>query len=351
MAKHDIWRHALAYAERGICVVPLRPFEKKPAIRNWPELATSDPDRIERWSRAFPEANLGIVPGKSKLAVFDVDLKADGLKSWSELVNDVGGLDIFDMAPTVRTPSGGWHTYFRKPETFRLGTQRGIVRGIDFFSTTGQTVAPPSRLREAGYEWRSSEYVEPPVLPEPVIRWLKAHERKVFVGSMVERIWSCDLLQTTEPIMDTTRHPVLLREGGRMRREGLSPEHICAVLKAVNLVRCKPTLDGWDIDKVIESIVGYDAGFNGKRYLEEWLPELTGSEVALAVALSARAFPDGTVRVPQSIIEESTGLDRRSSAGVAKRLESKGALLRRFGRMIEGGREATTYKLLYRSSP
>lgn len=160
MIRNDIWRHALAYAEKGICVVPLRPLAKAPAIRNWPELATSDPDKIERWSKAHPDANIGIVPGKSELAVFDVDLKSGGLASWTALVNEVGGLDVFDRSPTAKTPSGGFHAYFRKQPALRFETHLGIVHGIDFFSTTGQLVAPPSRLREAGYEWRSGEYVE-----------------------------------------------------------------------------------------------------------------------------------------------------------------------------------------------
>lgn len=136
-----------------------------------------------------------------------------------------------------------------------------------------------------------------------------------------------------------------------MRTEGCSAELVSAVIQAMNLTRCKPPIEGKDLEYLLKSIVGYDAGFDGMRFRSDWLPEISGTEAILAVALSDMAYHDGTITVPQVLLYAKTGMDRRTCSDAAKRLEEKGALKRRFGARTEGGRDATTYRLLYRSKP
>ena len=51
---------ALDLARRGIPVFPLKPNEKTPAIINWQELATTDPERIKKCWSEDPKRNIGI---------------------------------------------------------------------------------------------------------------------------------------------------------------------------------------------------------------------------------------------------------------------------------------------------
>ena len=64
---------ALAAADRGWHVFPLTPGTKRPAVRDWENRATLDPDRIRRcWAAGL--FNIGIACGPSRLLVLDLDV-------------------------------------------------------------------------------------------------------------------------------------------------------------------------------------------------------------------------------------------------------------------------------------
>src|SRR6266568_2553085 len=63
---------ALCHTRRGWRVFPLRPGDKRPAIRDWEARATTDPARITRAWQSGP-FNIGIATGPSGLVVLDLD--------------------------------------------------------------------------------------------------------------------------------------------------------------------------------------------------------------------------------------------------------------------------------------
>src|SRR6266576_3120693 len=74
--------------------------------------ASTYPDRIKRWWKARPQANIGISAGLSKLIFFDIDTHHGGDES--ELRKIAGS----DFGQTIRavTPSGGGHLWLKQPD-------------------------------------------------------------------------------------------------------------------------------------------------------------------------------------------------------------------------------------------
>jgi Bifunctional DNA primase/polymerase, N-terminal len=164
-------RQALAYAARGIPVLPLhhpvvrrargatatttcscgnlacRAVGKHPATARGVEDATTEPAQLAWWWRRYPEANVGLATGW----VFDV-LDVDGPESgdsrrWSA-VSQLLGL----RGPLVRTGGDGWHFYLA-PTGLRDPRVHGLAK-VEWRGRGGWVAAPPSRHGSgAVYAW------------------------------------------------------------------------------------------------------------------------------------------------------------------------------------------------------
>src|SRR5438874_3848943 len=109
---------ALSLAARGFRVFPLNeddlnkdPREiKKPAIKNWDRLATTNPMKIREWWGEHPNRNIGIATGKGIVAL-DYDMKPgqDGAKALA--THDLLELPLDGLGAT--TPTGGRHAYYK----------------------------------------------------------------------------------------------------------------------------------------------------------------------------------------------------------------------------------------------
>lgn len=143
---------ALDLARRGWHVFPCRPGTKLPAIRGWPDVATTDLDQVTAWWERWPRANIGHVPGRSGVVVIDLD-GAEGFRSWRELQRLHGG---YPSTATVLSPreGGGAHLYFRIPTDFYVRSTAGkLAAGVDVRGSRGQAVLPPSVRADGTYRW------------------------------------------------------------------------------------------------------------------------------------------------------------------------------------------------------
>jgi hypothetical protein len=173
MSEH-LMRAALAAAERGWHVFPLRPGTKRPALhgetacpgtgpcagghRKWEDRATTDPDRIRAaWSRA--PFNIGIATGPSGLLVVDLDVPKDkssadtpcGATTFGALCERAGH-SVPDTYRT-RTASGGTHLYLTAPPGVRLPNTAGTVAdSVDTRAWGGYVVAAGSTTATGRYE-------------------------------------------------------------------------------------------------------------------------------------------------------------------------------------------------------
>lgn len=163
----SLYRAALGYAGRRWPVFPVTPGGKLPLIHTAHPVgdplrgcrgdcgrdghglydASTDLDRIASWWATAPRANAGLRTGVA-FDVLDVDVKdANGLSTLAQLLDQSGCLP---PGPSVSTPSGGLHFYFRP--TGR-GNAASFLPGLDWRGAGGYVVAPPSRVDGNAYEW------------------------------------------------------------------------------------------------------------------------------------------------------------------------------------------------------
>jgi hypothetical protein len=191
--RRDLLSAAMACAERGWHVFPLRPGGKQPALhgadrcpgtgpcrhthQGWEQRATIDPGRIQACWGHGPAYNTAIACGTSGLVVIDLDTPKPGAAPpppWA-------GLGICDGAGvlarlcqrqgqpwplttfTVATP-GGTHLYFTAPPGARLRNTAGRLGWcIDTRAAGGYVVAPGSIV--AGRPYVAVTCVPPVRLP------------------------------------------------------------------------------------------------------------------------------------------------------------------------------------------
>jgi hypothetical protein len=157
----------LTYAAMGLYVFPcaVKGRDKTPLVK-WGDASTTDPGIIRGWWDRWPDACIGIDCGKSGLIVVDLDVKdgIDGPGNWKKLV------DGHDVPATfyVRTPSKGWHLWFRDPGgKYRLSAGK-VAPAVDVRAGGGFVVAPGS----AGYTWHAEAPLsldDIPAMPDGII--------------------------------------------------------------------------------------------------------------------------------------------------------------------------------------
>ncbi|WP_395000019.1 bifunctional DNA primase/polymerase [Sphingomonas sp.] len=145
---------AIDLAERGFAVFPVRDWGDgdgwKP-IAGFLQKASASPDYVGKWFTRWPDARVGLLTGeRNGISVLDLDLKngKDGVAALAGL----GFSDLSAMSPVrVRTPSGGWHLFFRYDARLKNSVCK-IAPGIDVKTTGGFVIAPGSQKGGAIYE-------------------------------------------------------------------------------------------------------------------------------------------------------------------------------------------------------
>lgn len=134
---------ALDYGAIGLPIFPVDGLGggKRPLIK-WKEGATRDRETIKQYWTRWPNAMIGMPTGKrSGYAVLDVDMKegVDGLANLR-----AAGFDPFGKTRAMsRTPSGGYHFYFRYTDPIKNSAGL-LAAGVDVRGDGGYVVLPPS---------------------------------------------------------------------------------------------------------------------------------------------------------------------------------------------------------------
>lgn len=145
--------HALALAEQGFHVFPLKTLAKTPAHKGWKQSATRDPDTLRKWftTNSF---NIGIFTGKfgdadRSLVVVDVDVR-DGKKgdvTFQALEQDLGPLP-----PTYvqTTATGGKHYVFVTSRDDISGGANKLGPGVDIKAGGGCFIVGAGSITKDG---------------------------------------------------------------------------------------------------------------------------------------------------------------------------------------------------------
>ncbi|WP_405100824.1 bifunctional DNA primase/polymerase [Micromonospora sp. NBC_01412] len=188
----DLLTAALAHAERGWHVFPLRPDDKRPAFPDhtaddctgrdprcrtagrhlgWEPRATCDPDRIRRAWSARPYG-IGLACGPSRLVVVDLDTPKNpaeaGGRDGLAVLADLAAAHAAGIEPTytVRTGRGGTHLYYRHPDDGPALRNTAGTLGpmVDTRANGGYVVAASSTV--AGRPYGVDLDTDPAPLPE-----------------------------------------------------------------------------------------------------------------------------------------------------------------------------------------
>lgn len=279
----NMMQAALDLAEKGFRVMPVyepkakgcsckqgencQQAGKHPRISEWQKVATTDKAQIKIWFQKWQSANIGIATGKG-LIVLDVDGNKGGNESFKELIKD----SEFPETLTAQT-GNGYHLFFQFIENLTIKNSVGeLGQGLDIRGENGFVVASPSLHRNGKrYSWMNE--TKPCPLPEHLKDKLIEFENQ----RTNQNIKSTDSTQViTKDISKSSkkkttflifeqgqkgenngRSGTLCKIGCSMRGKGAILSEISDTLHEVNMRRCVPPMDNWEVEKIAQSVMRY----------------------------------------------------------------------------------------------
>ncbi|TXN33918.1 bifunctional DNA primase/polymerase [Methylobacterium sp. WL19] len=177
---------ALDLAQSGVSVFPCQAEGEKakcpvPGLF-WRNQSTTDPRRIEQWWERWPDAIPAIDLAKSDLLVIDCDGEV-GLADWAEV-----SAGRSDNAPSVRSPRGGEHVYFKRNGR-KLGNSTGSLpgkrigpsgdmEGLDVRGAGGYVIAPCATMLDGRrYEPSDISIHHADEIPDWLLEILEGHRQ------------------------------------------------------------------------------------------------------------------------------------------------------------------------------
>lgn len=241
--------------ERNIPVVPLRPKSKIALLENWPDLATTDINQIQKWSELYPDANCGCValakPGG--IWIWEVDSPEAIQRCEQETGHKI------PKTFRVRSRAGRGHIYFRMtPESIALGNlPQGYVKNGDFSVRVDRQycVSANSLHPATGQPYEIVSTADISDAPSWLIAWLR--DQKV------------DKIEVEKPALQPTGlvrhgmiHSYMLTEAGKLRAMGLEVDEIETVLLRKVHESCEPPIDDEKVKAMARSVGKYEVKNN-----------------------------------------------------------------------------------------
>lgn len=223
---------ALLLAARGLPVFPLVSGGKRPAVKGWQALATTDRGTISRWSEQG--CNFGVALTDYTVLDFDCKNGADGLREYRK---NRGPLET---TFAVKTPTGGMHLYYLGETRNTVGA---LAKGVDTRSRGGFVVAPGSTVDDKPYQ----------VVYDGDIAPLPGEIASALARSKAPLVRPVDATARGY-IAEGQRSNELTRWAGVLRGQGLTRYEMQIALLAINEYRCREPLDKAEVVAIADSI-------------------------------------------------------------------------------------------------
>lgn len=242
---------AIEYAGKGMAVFPLKPKDKKPLTAHGVKDATTDFDKITKWWKRNPNANIGIACGQVSggLLVIDLDERENGVSGFDSLHEweSING-ELPETARTI-TGKGGSHILYRVDH--KENNRVDLLDGVDVRSDGGYIVAPPSIHPNGNrYEWEyDPEEYDIAEANETVMQLLS-------VGKKVE----VDNFTMPDKVGKGSRNDTMYKLACSFQAKNLPDSVIRASMSAANNEMCEPPLSDDELDKIIQSALRHDKG-------------------------------------------------------------------------------------------
>lgn len=335
MSGESMRRSALAYADAGLAVFPVRTRDKRPALSGWQRFATTDPEVIRDFWPEDSSANVGVRCGHG-LVVLDADS--------ADAVARLRDLDL-PATPSVRT-ARGLHVYLRGSAETRVRLLPGLdVRGTGGYVVGAGSVHPDGHV----YRWETPPDAAPLAripdrLQDLLVRKDARHEAQRAENTRGQATRS---EARHGPIPQGARNVTLTSKAGSLHRAGLSVPSISAALHAENQERARPPLATDEVDRIVASISKTKEAppwvTNQVRFANDL--RLDHRARLVLIVLCSHASDQGRVR-GGTWLSEKTGLPRNQITKAVKTLEAAGRL-----RVDRRPRRASVYTIVADAVP
>jgi hypothetical protein len=247
-------------AQRGWAVFPCEPKKKKAQLNGGFHLATTDETQIRDWWTRFPNANIGLAPGKSGLVILDCDTGFANQAEFEAWAASVGLPKTYTIHTGRRTnnetglPEFGAQLYFAgsglPTYPWRLDGHSGEVR-----YGTGHVMAVGSVHPDSGELYEV--LVDAPIVEVPA-----------FVLNLPRQTRPVNTDGTRGKIPELGgRHDALTREAGAMRARGHDRDTILEMLIPLNDAMCEVPISDGDLEHIADSVARYKAGVVGPEII------------------------------------------------------------------------------------
>lgn len=279
----------LDYVKRGWYVFPIAENSKCPVPGlMWKEQSSNDPEVVEIWKEMYPSSNWAVDCGRSGLAVVDDDTTRPGREQDREaFLSSIGKLP---KSMTVKTPSGGTHTYYAGKCQSR---NNSLANGVDTKGVGGYVLIPGSSINGVPYTLVDASPVAaaPSFMPLPSVKpeGYEAEDSTPHEGGEVDLLRYLDYLKAQDPLMEGGRDSGVFRLACKGRDFGLSEATV------VKLIADYIVIDGEfgpaQIRRSVGSAYKYAKGTLGSQSVESMFPEDLPAEEELPTKPANRYQP------------------------------------------------------------
>lgn len=238
--------YAKAYDKLGWVVMPIKPNDKRPIIKNWSKIQSND----ETLDKFKDTSNIGIIMGAtSNIVCIDVDVKnTDGVATLERLEEQLGELPQTVMS---ETPSGGIHYYFKYVKGIR--NRKDVGEGIDIQADGTQTVEAPSQIDGTHYEWVNSPFeYEIAELPQ---KWKQYLCEEVDEDTLM---LSNKPFEAPSEVEEGGRNNTLASYVGSLLGKKLKKATVLKKALKYNEESCNPPLDEDEVKTIVDSMIKTD---------------------------------------------------------------------------------------------